>query len=64
MLVHVFRRHAVVLILSFAYLAMSVLCMQQARTIASQRSLIKSLFQDSIELNSLKVKHIQDVMKR
>jgi len=58
-----FRRHAALIIVCFAYLAMSFLCVQQARTIASQRKLIQSLFQDSLELNSIKVQHIQELLK-
>ena len=33
---------------------------EQARTIESQRALIHDLFQDSIELNSLRHKQVQD----
>ena len=58
------RRHAMSLILTFAFLLMSVLCFLQGRTIASQQTLIRALFQDSLELNSMKVKHIQDLIKR
>ena len=54
-----FRRYAVVLVLCFAFVFMSILCAQQARTISSQRTLIQSLFQDSLELNAIKVKQIQ-----
>lgn len=53
------RRHAVVFVLCFAFAFMSMLCAQQARTINSQRTLIHSLFQDSLELNALKVNRIQ-----
>jgi hypothetical protein len=60
---HALRRNAVSVALSLGFLLMSFLCVQQARTIASQRSLIRSLFQDSLELNALKVKHIQEMMR-
>ncbi len=58
------RRHSVAIVLSVAFLFMSYLCVQQGRTIASQQTLIRSLFQDSLELNAIKVKHIQDLLKR
>ncbi|MGH9524124.1 MAG: hypothetical protein ACRD3E_16500 [Terriglobales bacterium] len=48
-----------VVVLSFAFVFMSFLCAQQARTISSQRTLIQSLFQDSLELNAIKVHLIQ-----
>ncbi len=56
-----FRRLSIVLCVAFVF--MSYLCFQQGRTIASQRTLIHALFQDSLELNAIKVKHIQDMMK-
>ena len=54
-----FGRHAVVVVLCFAFLLMSFLCAQQARTINSQRTLIRALFQDSLELNAIKVQNIR-----
>lgn len=53
------RREAVVVVLCCAFVFMSVLCAQQARTINSQRTLIQSLFQDSLELNAIKVQRIR-----
>ena len=58
------RRHSLNIVLCVAFLFMSYLCFQQGRTIASQQTLIRSLFQDSLELNAIKVKHIQDLIKR
>jgi hypothetical protein len=58
-----FRREAVVLVLCFAFVFMSFLCAQQARTINSQRTLIQSLFQDSLELNAIKVHQIQQLQQ-
>ncbi|MGI9102337.1 MAG: hypothetical protein ACR2IF_07805 [Terriglobales bacterium] len=55
----VFRRHALLAILSFAYLLMSLLVVQQAHTIDSQRTLIRQLFQDSAELTTMKLSKIQ-----
>ncbi len=57
------RHHALSLVLCFAFLLMSLLCVLQGRTIASQQTLIRALFQDSLELTAIKVKHIQDGMK-
>jgi hypothetical protein len=54
-----FRRQAVVVVLCFAFVFMSFLCAQQARTISSQRTLIHSLFHDSLELNAIKAQNIQ-----
>ena len=56
---HVFRRHAVSVVLSFALLLISFICVQQGHTISSQRSLIRSLFHDSLELNAIKIQSIQ-----
>ena len=64
MLENVIRRHSLAIILSVAFLFMSYLCFQQGRTIASQQTLIHALFQDSLELNAIKVKHIQELFKR
>lgn len=59
-----FRRHAVILVLVFGYVLMSLLIVQQGHTIDSQRSLIKQLFQDSLELNSMKVQQVQSAAHR
>ena len=57
------RKHSLlpVLIVLFlvSYGLMAVLTLEQNRTIASQRSLITSLFSDSTELSSLKAKVFQ-----
>lgn len=64
MIANALRRNAVTFVLSLGVLFMTFLCVEQSHTIASQRTLIRSLFQDSLELNAIKVKHIQDLMKR
>jgi hypothetical protein len=64
MLDTILRRHALSVVLCFAFLLMSFLCVQQGRTITSQQTLIRALFQDSLELNKIKVKHIQELLKR
>lgn len=53
-----FKRHSLAVVLGFAFLFMSFLCAQQARTINSQRTLIQSLFHDSLELNAIKVQNV------
>lgn len=59
-----FRRHAIIAVLVFGYLLMSVLIVQQGRTIDSQRTLIKQLFRDSLELNAMKVQQVQQAAHR
>jgi membrane-anchored glycerophosphoryl diester phosphodiesterase (GDPDase) len=51
----VFRRYAVLTVVLFAYLIMSLLIIQQGRTIHSQQALIRQLFRDSLELNAMKM---------
>ena len=58
------RRHAVSVVLTFAFFFMAYLCFQQGRTISSQQTLIRALFQDSLELNAIKTKQIRDMIKR
>ncbi len=57
------RRNGISLILAFSCFLMCLLIFQQARTIDSQRTLIKQLFQDSLELNAMKVQKIQSRLK-
>ncbi len=59
-----FRRHAIILVLVFGYLLMSLLVVQQGRTINSQRFLIRQLFRDSLELNAMKVQQAQAAAHR
>ncbi len=55
-----FRRHLIITVLAVSSIFMSLLIIQQGHTIDSQRTLIHQLFRDSLELNALKVQHIQD----
>ncbi len=64
MLDKILRRHALSVVLSVAFLFMSYLCFLQGRTISSQQTLIRALFRDSLELNAIKVKHIQELIRR
>ncbi len=50
-----FRRHLVIAALATAAVFMSLLIIEQGRTIHSQRVLIHQLFHDSLELNAIKV---------
>jgi hypothetical protein len=55
-----FRRNLVIAVLATASVFMSLLIVQQDRTIYSQRVLIRQLFKDSLELNAMKVQQVQD----
>ncbi len=59
-----FRRDLLVGILTISTIFMTLLIVQQGRTIDSQRILIKALFQDSLELNAIKVHEIQERLKK
>jgi hypothetical protein len=52
-------RHAVALVLLFGYVVMTLITLEQSRTITSQRELIKVLFQDSIELSAERMRQTQ-----
>ncbi len=49
------QRNALVIILLFSYVLMSLLVLEQRRTITTQQTLIHQLFQDSVQLNALRV---------
>jgi hypothetical protein len=52
-------RHSVALLLLFGYVMMTLITLEQARTISSQRELIRVLFQDSIELSAERMRQTQ-----
>lgn len=54
------RRYGIILALVVAYLAMTMLVIEQGRVIESQRKLIRLLFSDSTELSALKIKNNQE----
>ena len=54
------RRHGVTLALVIAYLAMTLLVVQQNRVIVAQQKLIRLLFSDSTELSAMKIKNYQE----
>lgn len=53
------RRHGITVILVTVYFLMSLLVIEQGRTIESQRKLIRALFQDSLELTQMKAHQAQ-----
>lgn len=59
-----FRRHLVIAVLLTTSVFMSLLIVQQGRTIDSQRTLIKQLFRDSLELNTIKVQRVQGARRK
>lgn len=58
------RRELMVLVVLFACLLLTFLTVMQAQTINSQRTLIHQLFQDSLELNALKVQNVRKAQHR
>lgn len=60
----ILRRHVVIAILATASLFMSLLVFEQGRIIDSQRSLIRQLFRDSLELNAMKVQQVQQTIRK
>ncbi len=55
-----FRRNLLVAILAATSLFMSLLVVQQGRTIDSQRQLIRQLFHDSVELSAIKMQKVRE----
>ena len=58
-----FRRNLVISVLATSSLFMFLLVLQQDRTINSQRNLIRQLFQDSLELNALRLQRPHQVKR-
>jgi hypothetical protein len=55
------RRNWLAVVMLVAYLLLSLLILEQGRIIESQRTLIRELFSDSLQLNAMKVeKHQAD----
>ena len=52
------RSHGLTVIFAVAYVFLSLLVLEQGRTIQSQRQLIRALFHDSVELTHLKAQNI------
>ena len=52
-----FRRYGLNIIFVVAYCFMALLVIEQGRTITAQQQLIRMLFRDSVELNSLRAHH-------
>ncbi len=49
-----FDRNRLVVILLFAYLLLSLLIVEQGRTIENQKDLIRQLLSDSLQLNAVR----------
>jgi hypothetical protein len=54
------RRNILLAILLSTSLFMTLLVLQQGRTIDSQRQLIRQLFRDSLELNAMKMQKVRE----
>ena len=53
------RHHWLAVIMLAAYLMLSLLVIEQARVIDSQRTLIRALFSDSLQLNTMRLQEHQ-----
>jgi hypothetical protein len=53
------RRHWLSVVMLTAYLLLSLLIIEQGRTINAQQTLIRKLFSDSLQLNALKLEKQQ-----
>jgi hypothetical protein len=51
------RRNSITAILLVGYIFMSLLIIEQGRTIENQKSLIRQLYGDSLELSASKLRH-------
>jgi hypothetical protein len=58
---HWICNHAVTTVLLLAYTVMSLLIVEQGRIIANQRTLIRQLFTDSLELNAKKMHDLRSL---
>ena len=54
------RRYALTVALVVAYLAMTLLVIEQGRVIDSQQKLIRLLFSDSTQLSAMRIKNNQE----
>ena len=52
------RRQATILVMLVGLMLMTYCMVQQANVIANQKTLIHQLFQDSLELNAIKIHNI------
>jgi hypothetical protein len=58
---HWISEHAITTVLLLAYAVMSLLIVEQDRIIANQRTLIRQLFSDSLELNAKKMHDLRSL---
>lgn len=57
---HWLRRNWLASVMLVAYLLLTLLVIEQGRTIQAQRSLIRLLFADSQQLNTLRVERLRE----
>jgi hypothetical protein len=57
------NRHGLQFVLLFAFVLTALLVLQQQRTIESQRVLIRQLFQDSLELNQMRMNAAENAQR-
>lgn len=58
------RRNAVAAILIISYLFMALLVIEQGRVIESQKTLIHTLFSDTMELSAAKMRALESGRRR
>lgn len=58
------RHNLITFVLAFACIILGLLAFEQDRTIQNQRTLINSLFHDSLELNAVKMQRAQEMQHR
>jgi hypothetical protein len=59
-----FRHYLVLCLLAASSFFVLLLVIQQDRTIDSQRTLIRQLFRDSLELNAMRLQQTQERLRR
>jgi hypothetical protein len=55
-----FRTNGLSLVFFFLYVLLSLLVVEQGRTIEAQKELIRELFRDSQQLNALKMRQVEE----
>lgn len=58
------QRHSLLVITLFAYCAMTTMLLYQERVIDTQRTLIRQLFSDNMELTARKIHDIQNTQNK
>ncbi len=58
------RRHSLSIVLLVGYMFMALLVLEQSRIIENQKSLIRTLFFDSTQLNAMKMQKMAQAYKK